>query len=317
MTVESDMRKESEYIIILCGEFNDKYIPLTRSAFWEIYHKYGDSIEALVNSDEEKITELLKRSASVSFKIEELARQGFHITTFLDDDFPKKLLEKLNKDGKDFCPPLLYTCGNSALNRKRMVGYVGSRTVNEDDILWTEKRVDKNIRDGYGIVTGGAKGIDSTALIYAIEHGGNAVVFLPDNIKEKVREPFYQKNILNGKLVLYSQVSPLAAKSRNSFVAAAMERNKFIYAQSVGTVVVHTDLEKGGTWAGAKEALNPKHRWSIVYTWDHKGYPGNQKLISMGAAGLSDDGALIKPEEKQQSVNIGQMSLFDMMPTAM
>ena len=305
MTVDNKMNKESEYILILCGDFNDNYAPLTRSAFWKLYHQYNDSIVDLVNSGEEQIDKLLKRSASVSFAFEELTRQGFGITTFLDEEFPQRLLNKLN----DFCPPLLYTCGNRGLNRKRAVGYVGSRSVSEEDVQWTQNRVEKNIRDGYGIVTGGAKGIDETSLIYALEHGAFAVVYLPDNIKEKVREPFYQKNILNGRLLLYSHVSPFAPKGRNTFVAAAMERNKFIYAQSAATVFVHTDLEIGGTWAGAQECL--KHHWSTVYTWDNKAYPGNQKLISLGATGLSDDGTPVKPDENRQSVNIRQMSFFE------
>lgn len=304
MTVDNDMRKESEFVSILCGEFHDNHTPLTRSVFWKLYHKYNNSIEDLVSSGEEQVEELLKRSASVSFALEELAQQGFHITTFLDDDFPTRLFTKLN----DFCPPLLYTCGNSKLNQKRMVGYVGSRSVTAEDIQWTQLRVENNIRNGFGIVTGGAKGIDEISLNYALEHGSYAVVYLPDNIKEKVREPFYQKNVLKGSLLVYSHISPFAPKSRNSFVAAAMERNKYIYAQSDATVVVHSDMEKGGTWAGALECL--KHHWATVYTWDNKTYPGNQKLISLGAAGLADDGTRVLQPKTQQADNAVQLQLF-------
>ena len=302
------MRKESEYICILCGEFNDSYVPLTRSAFWKLYHKYHDSLDELIHSDEDTVKTLMERSGSVSFALADLEQKGFHITTFLDDDFPEKLRKKLNKNGNDFCPPLLYSCGSSMLNRKRAVGYVGSRSVTEEDILWTRQRVEKNIRGGFAIVTGGAKGIDSTALTCALENNGFAVVFLPDNIGEKIRDPFYQKYLLNGTLLLYSHVSPEAQKSRNTFIASAMERNKFIYAQSDGTVVVHADLEKGGTWTGAQECL--KHHWTTVYTWDHKNYPGNQKLISMGAKGLSDEGTLV-PAEENYKPEIHQLSLLE------
>ena len=90
---------------------------------------------------------------------------------------------------------------------------------------------------------------------------------------------------------------------RNSFVAAAMERNKYIYALSNGTVVVRSDLEKGGTWAGAVEAL--KHKWSQVFVWDNENYPGHKELIKMGAQALSDEGERITMEAKHE-----QLSLF-------
>lgn len=311
---------DSKYVIILCGEFDDSYNPLTRTVFWELYHQYHDSIDELIHSDDERIRELLKRSGSVSFAVDELNQKGFHITTFLDDDFPKRLLAKLNDGKNDFCPPLLYTCGNSSLNRNKSIGYVGARSIKEEDIRWTEERVKNNLKEGYGIVTGGAKGIDETAMKCAIDNGGFAVVFLPDNLKEKAHDPYYQKNLLNGCLLLYSHTSPAARKTKNSFVASAMERNKFIYAQSVATVVVHTDLEKGGTWAGAKEAL--RHGWTSVFTWDNKNYPGNQKLIHMdhrnyrNAKALSDTGKRIPstvPDEPNDPI---QTSLFELIPSA-
>ena len=292
------MGMESDYIIILCGVFQDNYTPLTRSAFWKLYHKYHDSIKELVESGEESVTELLKRSAAVSFAVEDLKQKGYYITTFLDEDFPERLRTKL----LDFCPPLLYTCGDWRLNQKRLVGYVGSRNITEEDIAWTVKRVKENIRDGYGIVTGGAKGIDSVALNQTFADGGCAVLFLPDNIQTKIREPLIQKNLLNGSLLIYSHVSPYAAKTRNSFVASAMERNKYIYAQSVATVVVRSDYGKGGTWAGASEAI--KHKWSYVYVWNHQQYQGNQELIRLGGAALSDNGDVVKTDlEKEMAEN--------------
>ena len=75
-------------------------------------------------------------------------------------------------------------------------------------------------------MTGGAKGIDSVALACAISNGSFAIVFLPDNIGLKIREVYVQKGLLSGQLLLYSHVSPFAKKTKNSFVAAAMECNK-------------------------------------------------------------------------------------------
>ena len=302
------MKRESDYVTILCGEFEDNYSPLTRAEFWKLYHKYGDTVDGIIGSGEDKVEELLKRSAAVAFSLERMEQVGIRINTFLDEGFPERVYSKL----KDFCPPLLYTCGETAIKQGKFAGYVGSRTIGEEDIRWTEMMVEKNVEDGFGIVTGGAKGIDSVSMNYALNQGSQAIVFLPDNITAKLKDSFYQRNILDGRLLVYSHVSPFAKKTKNTFVASAMERNKLIYGQSIATAVVKSDLNKGGTWAGATEAL--KHCWAHVFVWDNKNYAGNQKLIELGAKPLSDAGKALKPEIIQNAEKKGeakQLSIFD------
>ncbi len=316
--------KGSEIIEILCGTFADRYSPLTRAEFWKLYHQYEDSVEKMAGSEDERIVKLLERRGAMAFAKEQMIQMGISIVTFQDDEFPLRLREKLG----DFCPPLLYCCGRDSVLNNKFVGYVGSRSINEEDASWTEERVKENIRDGYGVVTGGANGIDSVALNSALNMGGKVLVFLPDNIKEKLRDSFVRQYIEQGDLYVSSHVSPFAGKSRNSFVAAAMERNKFIYAMSNGTVVVRSDLKKGGTWSGAVETL--KHRWAPVFVWDNKKYPGNQELISMGGRALSDDGSLVKTANREGAcqgekksgpdgaeetgqTEMRQMTLFDLM----
>ena len=142
----------------------------------------------------------------------------------------------------------------------------------------------------YGVVSGGAKGIDVISTGSSLNLGNYAIEFLAEGLLRRIKDPTSINYILDGKLLLYSTASPLVKGNRNSFVASAMERNKFIYAQSSGTVVVKSGLEEGGTWTGAKEAL--KNKWCKVYVWDKKNYPGNQALIEMGGIGLDDNGEI-------------------------
>lgn len=306
------MSSESNYIIVLCGVFDDNYSHMTRAEFWKYYHQYGDSVEKLIASGDDRVNELLKRSASVTFSLEKLHQMGIKVTTFLDDDFPEQLRSKL----KDFCPPLLYSCGDASINEGKFAGYVGSRSVAQEDVNWTEKMVEKNVRQGFGIVTGGAKGIDNTALKHALVTGGRAVVFLPESVETRLKDPLVQEMVLEGRLLLYSHVSPWERRGGNSFVAAAMERNKLIYAMSSATAIVKSDLNKGGTWSGATEAL--RHGWTKVFVWDNKEYAGNQRLIELGAKPLSDSGEQTNPVHSLESVDevreeTTQMSIFDIL----
>ena len=305
------MKRESEYLLILCGVFDDSYTPLTRAEFWKYYHNYGDSVTGIVESHEGRIDKLLERSGSVTFAIETMSEMGIRITTFLEDSFPGMVYNRLG----DFCPPLMYMAGEERLLMHRYAGYVGSRIIEEDDIKWTKMMVQKNISDGFGIVSGGAKGVDSISIGHALNEGGTAIAFLPDNIKTWIQDRYYREQIMNGRLLIYSHVSPFARKTRTSFVASAMERNKLIYAQSVATAVVRSDLNKGGTWAGATEAI--KHRWTPVFVWDNKSYAGNQRLIELGGIPIDDDGKKVEKKtdipDDEKNVEPVQLSLFDNM----
>jgi len=278
------MNEKSKYLTILCGEFNDGYSPLTRAKFWKLFHKCSDSIDNIIESEDQEVQTLIKRSGAVSFKVKEMEKMGIKITTIFDDDFPFNLFQKLG----DKCPPLFYYCGDPTLNKRKYVGYVGSRSTTDIDQSWIEKMIDKNLLCQFGVVSGGAKGVDSISATYAIDNGGFAIEFLADGLEKKIKDRAVLKQLLDGKLLLYSAVSPFAKKYRNSFVVAAMDRNKFIYAQSCGTVVVKSDFGKGGTWAGATEAL--KNKWCKIYVWDKKNYQGNQALIKQGGTGLDDKG---------------------------
>jgi predicted Rossmann fold nucleotide-binding protein DprA/Smf involved in DNA uptake len=60
-----------------------------------------------------------------------------------------------------------------------------------------------------------------------------------------------------------------------------MGRNKLIYCLADYAIVVASDAEKGGTWAGASETL--KAGWVPVFILDHPDMPdGNRLLIQKG-----------------------------------
>ena len=66
-----------------------------------------------------------------------------------------------------------------------------------------------------------------------------------------------------------------------------MGRNKVIYGASDFSVVVSSDYQKGGTWAGAIETLTAG--WCPLFVRSGKDVgPGNGELIRQGARPFSD-----------------------------
>ena len=61
-----------------------------------------------------------------------------------------------------------------------------------------------------------------------------------------------------------------------------MGRNRLIYTLADYAIVVASDAETGGTWAGATENL--KNNWVPVFVLEHEAMPeGNKLLLQKGA----------------------------------
>ena len=132
------------------------------------------------------------------------------------------------------------------------------------------------------VVSGGARGTDRLAMGAALEAGGIAFGVLADSLERTVRQPDLRQLLLDGQLVLLTPYAPTAGFS----VGAAMGRNKVIYGLADFAVVVSSDFQTGGTWAGAVEAL--KAGWCPVFARDGEEVPkGNRELLKLGAAPLA------------------------------
>lgn len=223
--------------------------------------------------DINRIKQLLARAGSLSFELEKLNSMGIKVITRADKGYPKMLKNKL----KGSCPPMFYYAGDLSLLERRTVGFVGSRTVGDEDTSFTEEMVDKINRHGFGVVSGGAKGIDSISSAASIANDSFCIEYISDSLTRKIKKKEVISNIQNGKLLIMSMAKPDAGFN----AGIAMQRNKYIYAQSEATIVVKSDYNKGGTWGGATEAL--RKEYCPVLCHDHRQYPGNMGLIKLGA----------------------------------
>lgn len=253
-------------------------------------------------SEIERIKNLLDRAGSLGFELERLSSMGINVITRADKGYPEALKKKL----KGGCPPLFYYAGELALLHRKTVGFVGSRTVGDEDMAFTEKTVGKINQHGLGVVSGGAKGIDRTASAASLSNGSFCIEYLSDSLAREIKRKDVISEIQDKRLLLLSIAKPDAGFN----TGMAMQRNKFIYAQSEATVVVRSDYNKGGTWAGANEAL--KKKYCPVLCHDQKQYPGNIGLIKLGAVPIDEswDGD-VSHTESMIPVESEQISLFD------
>jgi len=74
------------------------------------------------------------------------------------------------------------------LLEQKSVGYVGSRTVSEEDIDFVRQTLAKTVGWDYLVVSGGAKGADSVAMEEALVQGGGCIAYLSDSMDRRLKQ---------------------------------------------------------------------------------------------------------------------------------
>lgn len=206
--------------------------------------------------DENRLQRLLGRGFLLSQAIERWQARAIWVVSRADADYPRRLKARLREDA----PAIIYGCGDISLLDSGGLAVVGSRHVDDALIDYTMAVGRLAARSGRTLVSGGAKGIDLAAMRGALEAGGKVSGVLADSLEKTAMNREHRNLLLDGQLVLISPYDPSAGFN----VGNAMQRNKLIYALADASLVVSSDINKGGTWAGAVEQLD-KLKLVVVY----------------------------------------------------
>ena len=206
--------------------------------------------------EEPRLQRLLGRGFLLSQVIEHWQARAIWVISRADAEYPRRLKARLREDS----PALLYGCGDIGLLDSGGIAVVGSRHVDESLIDYTVAVGKLAARAHRTLVSGGAKGIDQAAMRGALEAGGKVSGVLADSLEKTTMNRENRNLLLEGQLVLISPYDPGAGFN----VGNAMQRNKLIYALADISLVVSSDLNKGGTWTGAVEQLD-KLKFVPVY----------------------------------------------------
>lgn len=250
----------------------------------------------------DRLEVLLGDAPAALLEADELVQKGVWILTAADDDHPEQLRLRLDSNA----PPVLFGVGEQALLDGTGVGIVGSRDVSVEGAGVAKDVARRAASLARTVVSGGAKGVDQLAMNSAFGSGGRVLGVLADSLETRIRRPEILGALDNGRVCLVTQQLPSAGFSP----ATAMGRNKLIYGLSTVTVIVASDLESGGTWAGATEALRTGN--GVVAVWRGEGEgPGNQELQRRGAHPLTAPDELEELFRIEVDASSEQLTLLD------
>ena len=246
--------------------------------------------------DHDRIKCLLGRGGALGFALEKWQRTGLWVISQSDKDYPARLIRRLGTKA----PPILFGYGNQNLLNKGGIAVVGSRNADQEDIDLTKVLGYEAARQGFSIVSGGARGVDEGAMLGTLENDGTAIGVIANDLLRSALSSKYREYLLSGDLVLTSPFNP----ESGFHVGNAMARNKYIYCLADLAIIVNSTSGKGGTWSGAIEGL--KSKW--VPVWVQKKElknTGNIDLFERGAnwlpTNLSSLADLIEVDTTQPS----------------
>ena len=277
--------------MLLCGRFGGErgdQSPLTQKEYealarWLLDRKLrpADLLSAneallgelvLAKLDSAKVSALLHRGTALSLSLEKWRRSGLWVLSRSDPSYPSRLKKKLGQSA----PPLLYGAGDPGLLDVGGVAIIGSRDATESGLEFTRDLARACVRDGMGVISGGAKGVDAAAMQGGGEAGGLVVGVLSSDLLRASVNRQNRQGLQSGHLVLVSPFNPESGFNAGN----AMARNRYIYALADFAVVVDSAEGEGGTWSGAIEDL--RRGWTPLYVRDPGEGAGNRALIAKG-----------------------------------
>jgi len=221
----------------------------------------------------DRLIRLLERGGQLALALAHWTSSGIWIVSRADETYPSRYKRKLGRSA----PPIVYGIGPPALIERGGLAVVGSREPDASSQEYTERLGRWAGASNVQIVSGAARGVDETSMVAGINAGGTALGIVAESLLKLSMRREFREGILAERLTLISSFDPDAGFT----VGNAMGRNRWIYALADRALVVACSEGRGGTWAGALEALK-RHELVYVRT-GNPARPGNDALVAHGA----------------------------------
>ena len=228
----------------------------------------------------ERLESLLARGFLLSQAVEQWHSRGLWVVSRADARYPRRLKARLREEA----PPILYGCGQIDLLEAGGLAVVGSRHVDDELIRYSTRTGSLAAEAGTTIISGAARGIDSSAMSGAMDAGGKVIGVLADSLGRAALAKVNRAAFRERRLVVISAYDPAAGFN----VGHAMQRNKAIYALADAALVVTSDFNKGGTWAGAIEQLDRLRFVPVFVRNGANAGKGNAALLQRGGRAWPD-----------------------------
>lgn len=136
----------------------------------KIYQSKPEEVKKMIHLNERQFLSMKESKTNGRWKekLEQAAKKGIHFTRYIDEEYPKRLLELQDK------PVLLYSLGKLPDEKRRMAAIVGARNCTRYGYSAAEKIGKVLAENGIHTVSGMARGIDAAGQWGTLEGGGES-----------------------------------------------------------------------------------------------------------------------------------------------
>ena len=190
-------------------------------------------------------------------------------------EYPK-LLKQINRK-----PQILYVEGDVNILNNNSISIIGSRCCSDNGLKQAREFAYDLAFQNITIVSGMAKGIDTSAHIGALEAGGKTIAVLGCGFKHvfpKENIGLYKKIIENGGAVI-SEYPPDTEPSPDKF----LQRNRIVSGLSMATLVIEAAYRSGTSVTAGLAKEQGRKVFCIPHETDNMHGVGTNRLLKLGA----------------------------------
>lgn len=199
-------------------------------------------------------------------------RHGVHILPFTAPQYPKRLLELYD------VPILLYIKGEIKPEDQQSLAIVGTRNATRYGQEMAEKIASELSAMGFTIVSGLARGIDTTAHVHALRYGRTVAVIGSGLLDVYPRENRKLAEQITQKGALISEFPMKTPPDRQNFP----QRNRIVSGMTLGTVLIEAPLESGAMITMQKGFSQGRKLFAVPGRVNDESFQGNHRLIKAG-----------------------------------
>lgn len=241
-----------------------------------LIEKYGSAQRVLVHCEE---LSPWKTLSSWKEDLELVKKLGVHLLAFTDPKYPASL-KKLN----DY-PLLLYIKGRLEDSDRRSIGIVGTRQCTLYGKECAERFAEETAIQGFSIVSGLARGIDTAAHSGALK-SGRTIAVLGSGLAD-----IYPKENIDLAARIAENGAVISENPMNTPPDKYLfpRRNRLISALSEGVLLIEAPLKSGAMITMDMAFSQGKKCFALPGRVDWESFKGNHALIKKGRASLVEN----------------------------
>lgn len=206
--------------------------------------------------------------------------------TIKDKEYPESL-KNIPKP-----PKQLYVLGNEKLLKEKSVAIIGSRVCTEEGKKIAENFAKELSKNGICIISGMAKGIDTSAHIGTLKAGGKTVAVLGggfNHIFPKENKQLFSKIIENNGAVVSEYSENVEPQSRYF-----IQRNRIVSGLSMGILIIEAKHRSGTAITAGFAKVQGRKIFCIPHSLEQKEGIGTNRQIKEGAKLVTSPQEIIK-----------------------